>query len=399
MKILFFGLCCDDDVFKKYIEINNNPYSVAHRLFENTIIDEMSKHNRITINHIFIWQGRSQKKIITGFQKLNEKVDSKILPYINIGFLKYFIIAISSFIISLVWNVKNIRVKERCMFSSINYLPVAFSNYIISKLFRIKNYIILTDTSLSNAYSNDNLVRNSPLFKRLLIKPYVYLLKFIESNYDGYVFLSQYMNEQINKKNHPWCLVEGIFNPSNLNFNTVKKEKAIMYAGTINYNLGIDILIDAFKTINDSSIQLWIFGHGDYVDDMKNKIKDDNRIKYMGFKSREEIFEYEKRASLLINTRNPKDEYTKLSFPSKTMEYMSSGTPFMTTKLLCYPKEYDNYLLYINDYTINEISKSIENFFSLSEKDQLLIGQKASNFIFNKKLKEHQVKKIIDLIL
>ena len=60
-----------------------------------------------------------------------------------------------------------------------------------------------------------------------------------------------------------------------------------------------------------------------------------------------------KEAKLLINLRNPEDKYTKYSFPSKTFEYMVSGTPFFTTKLEGIPSEYYNYLYCIDSYETN----------------------------------------------
>ena len=394
INIHFYGLCCDQTIFDKYLSLNNNPYSVAHRAFEGAIIEELSKDNRFKIVHKYIWQGKSQKKILHGKQKLKNNVFSSYLGFINLPVLKFFTIFVSCIFNNLTWYLKNRKMKK-IIISSINYGPVAAANFVFNKLFRVKNIIILTDTSISNAY--DKLTNNG--LKKIIIKPYAKIIEFFERNYDGYIFLSKFMNEQINTMKKPWCLVEGIYNPENMQFVQSEKKNAIMHAGTINKNLGLDKLIQAFKKINIPDLELWIFGSGNYVDEMINEIKSDERICYFGFQPREQILNKEAQASLLINTRDPKDEYTRYSFPSKTMEYMASGTPFMTTKLDCYPSEYYEYMILIEDYSIDSIVSKINDFFSKNEYERKVFGNKAQSFILENKTKDKQVNKIKSLIL
>ena len=50
--------------------------------------------------------------------------------------------------------------------------------------------------------------------------------------------------------------------------------------------------------------------------------------------------------------------YTIL-FPSKNHEYMVTGTPVLTTKLPCFPEEYDPYLYYMEDVSVDGFYKSM----------------------------------------
>ena len=64
-----------------------------------------------------------------------------------------------------------------------------------------------------------------------------------------------------------------------------------------------------------------------------------------------------KRATALINPRKPNSKITRFSFPSKNMEYLSSGTPMIGYKLDGIPSEYYDYF-----YTIDDSSeKSLRN--------------------------------------
>ena len=64
----------------------------------------------------------------------------------------------------------------------------------------------------------------------------------------------------------------------------------------------------------------------------------DKRIHFGGVIPLSEVIEKEIQATILINPRPVDQEFTKYSFPSKIMEYMSSGTPVLTTKLPVYQK-------------------------------------------------------------
>lgn len=64
-------------------------------------------------------------------------------------------------------------------------------------------------------------------------------------------------------------------------------------------------------------------------------------------------------AQLLINARNPASPFTKYSFPSKTFEYLYSGTPFISTKLEGIPEEYNKYLYLISDNNPKTIAEKV----------------------------------------
>ena len=60
--------------------------------------------------------------------------------------------------------------------------------------------------------------------------------------------------------------------------------------------------------------------------------------------SREELLKMERRATVMINPTPARLNFTKYFFPSKTMEYLASGTPTVMYRLGCMPKEYDDYV-------------------------------------------------------
>lgn len=69
----------------------------------------------------------------------------------------------------------------------------------------------------------------------------------------------------------------------------------------------------------------------------------------------------QQQATLLVNPRKGHEEYTKYSFPSKTMEYMASGTPTIMYKLPGLPIEYEEYLVLLPDNSQETLTAILNN--------------------------------------
>jgi len=138
-----------------------------------------------------------------------------------------------------------------------------------------------------------------------------------------------------------------------------------------------------------------VFGSGDFRPAMEEYARQDKRIRYFGRVSREEVLEYERKASILVNTRDDKDEFTKFSFPSKTIEYMLSGTPMLTTKLPGIPREYFEHLYCVEDNSAETLLKVLAELSAKPEDELLAFGAGAQRFVVNEKNARAQAGKIL----
>lgn len=214
---------------------------------------------------------------------------------------------------------------------------------------------------------------------------------------DGYVFITKQMVDVV-APGKPFHVMEVLVDTSIVN-NTEcgNKQKTLMYAGTLYKKYGIDTLIDVYEQL-DTDYELWIMGAGDYEEEIKKKAESNPMIKFFGVVSREEVMKREQEASLLLNIRNPKDEYTKYSFPSKMIEYMLSGTPVFTTKLPGFPADYDEHLYYNEEYTQEGLIRDLKKVLSLPEEELKEKGERASEFVRNNKNCERQMSMMIEFI-
>lgn len=398
MEILYFGSVCDDEWFTKTSNNRAIPSQVAQYMFEKALIQGISDLQYINMKIYHLHQepyySKGGESLIFGRrkQKINEKYIVNYLSNINLPLIKEVYTFFQGLILTTKWAIENYSNKNKVILTPFNYTPLSFGIYLSSKIFRIKRVNIFTDLSSEILNSKKD---NMPWFKKILLPYYLKLVNFIEHNYDGYILFAEPMNNKVNPSNKPFIVMEGIFN-NNLDLTEVSKSKAIMYAGTLAFKYGVKNILNAFEQIKDDELELWLFGDGDMREYIEKLVLRDRRVKYFGFKPRIEVFEYEKKSILLINSRDPNDEYTKYSFPSKTFEYMVSGTPFLTTNLKCIPEEYTNYLYIVNesDCLKNKIMEAINK----QPSDLKKFGKSARQFILKNKNSNVQSLKIIEMI-
>lgn len=272
------------------------------------------------------------------------------------------------------------------------HTPLLLSAYLlkcINKNFKL--CLIVPDLPQYMSPNNSKVYR---LFKKIDS----IIINKILKNIDSFILLTSEMSKFVNKAKKPEVIIEGIYNQKNVIESRKKeKRKTIMYSGTLHKVYGIENLINSFKMIENKDYRLWICGKGDYEDNIKEDIKEDSRIIYWGQLAQDKIFEMQKNATLLVNPRLPNDDYTHYSFPSKTMEYLASGTPCIMRLLPSLPEEYLQHL-FISGNSDIELKNKIVEVLEYSESFLSDFGSKASKFILEKKNPISQVNKILPII-
>ena len=97
----------------------------------------------------------------------------------------------------------------------------------------------------------------------------------------------------------------------------------------------------------------------------------------------------------MVNPRKNQEEYTKYSFPSKIMEYLTSGTPVVAYKLDGIPTEYKDYIHYVEGDTCEDLAYAITSICELGAEAREEIGAKARKFVLDEKNAVSQTKKIL----
>lgn len=217
---------------------------------------------------------------------------------------------------------------------------------------------------------------------------------------DRYVLLTEKMRERLPVGDKPYTIVEGIWNQKNVRQSeesAASAKKAVFYAGTLHRQFGIMTLLEAFGRL-ENEVELWICGSGDCEEEIKAAAEKDKRIRFWGYVSSDEVEKLRNQATVLVNPRPNDGEYTKYSFPSKTMGYMASGKPVVMCKLDGIPDEYDQYLVYAKDSSVDALVEALNKVFAMSKMERERLGNGAKQFIAKSKNAVTQAQKIVDMI-
>ena len=215
---------------------------------------------------------------------------------------------------------------------------------------------------------------------------------------DKFILLTEHMAERLGLK-APFIVMEGIATTTDIEACEDKDYgKYILYTGLLNKKFGLCNLVDAFSKLNDENVKLILCGSGDAEDYIAQKQKDDKRIITLGRVDRVKALQLQKGAAILVNPRQNNEDFTKFSFPSKNLEYLSSGTPTVAYKLDGIPDEYDDYIIYPADDSVEALRDELVRLLDMSEDERRVLGETAKSFVCANKCKKSQAKRIIDFL-
>ena len=354
--------------------------------------EEVKNIDVINLPYIGGYPG-SYKKVYFVPSVKNESHDNVNIT--NVGFLNIKGIKnISRLIKSFFYIYKAAKLrkdKETHLICYSMHIPFLISCYLNSLLNnKLKYYIIIPDLP---EYMQERKGLTEKLYK--LINTISY---FIVNRSDGISVITEQMKKKFNS-NLNSVVIEGIAAlPKNIDINDVTKAeyKYILYSGTLDKRYGIRDLVDSYIISGIDNVKLIICGSGDDSKYVFEKSQQYTNIIYLGLVDRCKAVELQKNAYILVNPRGNDSDFTKYSFPSKTIEYMMSGVPVLMYKLDGIPNEYDELFLRIN--TKQDFSDMIRFAVNLPDNELKAIGKKAQLFILKNKSSQVQTKKLISMI-
>ena len=222
------------------------------------------------------------------------------------------------------------------------------------------------------------------------------------AQFDGYVLLTEAMNERVNPNHRPYIIAEGQVDAAmSARENTLSDktpQKILLYAGMLHAQYGVVALAEAFSRVKDPHARLVFYGDGDATQTLREIAARDKRIELKGVADNETVVREELKATLLINPRPSGEAFTAYSFPSKNLEYMVSGTPVLTTKLSGMPREYDDYAYLFTDETVEGMAKTLEETIDLPRETLHEKGQAAKAFVLANKSNSAQANRVLTLL-
>lgn len=395
MDIILVSSSCSSAKYSEICSKRNHKVIDPQQKFFRLIAEGFAKNPNTSIRVLSILPVSASsysQKIFHHEIEFENGVEYEYLPFINGRLSRYLTLFFSSLFYMFKWAYMHRKSSQSYVIADplvlISSMPCRF----VSQLFGLHTSAIITDvpTLATNMKKND----------RGLIRRFNNVYQKISDHdsykYDSYITLTDSINERMNPHNKPFVVVEGVADVAD---ETVESEHSnyIMYAGGVYEMYGVKSLVDAFIKLNSSEYELHIYGNGSYVPEIESLNKIYPNICYKGCLTPEEIVQMEKKAKLLVNPRPIGEDFSKYSFPSKTMEYMLSGTPVISTRLPGIPKDYFEHMYYFEKDSCDGIYETLKEVLSKSDDELRDKGLDAHDYIIKEKNNVIMTSKIISL--
>lgn len=382
-KIVYASCTCSDDMFEKMYLTNKKLPGQAVQKYHRLLAKGLALNDRDVTMVSFLSLNRASynKLYFPRYAEHVECLNYRYIPEINVPILKNIMGVVSTY-----KEICSVNAGEEIViFCDVLNVSVSWGAVLAAKKIGCSCIGIVTDVP-------ELLCEKT---KSLFVKLNNYIIR----NCSGYILLTQAMNSVINKNDKPYIVLEGHTDVKNYEFVHQKREGepyVVLYAGSLHETCGIKELIEGYIKADLQNSELWIYGSGNCEQAVIDASKKYDVINYGGVIPNRELVKKLSEADLLINPRSTTPPYVKYSFPSKNLEYMFSGTPFMTTKLPGMPKEYEDYVYLIEDESVDGIANALRKVYNINIVDQQAKGKSAQQFVAEKKNCVVQAKKILE---
>ena len=389
MHILFVGKCSPAHTINSIIQKTGKNPGIQIVKFSRLILEGfVHNNNKVNVISNIITE---QAIFSRHHEECFEDIQYTYLPPIRVPIVCQLFYILSSFIYTIKWALRTKG--DKIILCDIFANSSSKGSVAAAKLLNIPKCMMLTDMIAPPVTIAKD---TSKWWWNMFFKMRVHSQQNSIKQYDGFVFLTKYMNDKYNPLQKPYIVMEGSVD---YKFNSqpilqTYAPRIVMYAGAVEAEYGFDTLLKAFMELPIKDVELHIYGDGKFIQQLLAYQEQDTRIKYMGVVSNEDIIKAEQQATLLVNPRLSNQELVKYSFPSKTTEYMLSGTPVLTTKLCGIPEEYYSHLYTFDEESIEGFKDKLLETLSLTSEELQQKGLDAQRFVLENKSNIKQAHRI-----
>ena len=174
----------------------------------------------------------------------------------------------------------------------------------------------------------------------------------------GVIFVSWWASQSSGLGNS-YCFEGGLHSGCLPDRDRDVREPIVLYAGTKATEGGLDLLLDAWQHIRRTNVKLVICGQG-RSSRLTRTARRNSTIRDVGLVSERCLRDLTAAASVLVNPRPPSCGENRFNFPSKLLEYISSGKPVVSTWTAGLASSYRELLIVADPPTPQSLAGAIE---------------------------------------
>lgn len=274
------------------------------------------------------------------------------------------------------------------------YSPFFPFIYWACRLNKVRIYVILYDLGVPPKRLKLGLIT------MMAYKFYEQLAKHYIPKVDGRIVI----NEKIIDYYSPgkdFLLIDGGINKAVVNHLFPLKpsqtsEYVFVCAGMLWDQNGTKLILEAMKLLKVQDIRVLFAGRGNDVPLIEQAAKEDNRIKYLGMLSMDQLFVVYQKADVLLNLRL--EEEVDFHFPSKLLEYMATGKTVVSTPIAHAERDYGEYIEILHDITGKGLASMLLSICQTPKIQLFEKGRKMRDFMLSKRTWGDRTSEILNYI-
>ncbi|MCR4879632.1 MAG: glycosyltransferase [Bacilli bacterium] len=361
MNIIYFTTAQDKADFSSYISLWNTPINTSNQTFHNKLIRAIAINNHVDVVSI---RPFSKKKCNVDYLERGDTIDDTIhwhYPRIRRGkFLGF--APLKKEINNLFKNFyRNSLIVTDTINPTVLYLATTFA-----KKYNMPIIGVCTDSPSNIAGTN---------------RAYTMLLLRMAKTLEGYICLTQGLNELFNDQNKPAIIFEGVVENDEPEKAHNEYGKYIFYCGALSEKYGIYNFINFFQVFIKGDVKLLICGHHADEERLNAIANNDPRIIYLGNILNDEVLNLEANAWCNINPRPFSEDLDRYSVPSKVLEFLNSGAPTISVKNTRLQKYLNADAIWIKNNSDEDFIEAFQKLNSFTEEDKKMMVERAREHV------------------
>ena len=366
--------------------------SEAGNKMQLNILKELKKYPDVTLDIYSILPIAAFPKDRKLYVKRErKKIDTDIyitqIPFVNLPIIKQWMQSYELF-----KNAKK-NIKKNSIALSFNlYMQEGNALIKLKKRYGITIASILADLPIDDNYSRKGI--SSILYNYFFERSKKNILEC-----ENLIVLNEYAVKKYAPQANYIVVEGGIEYDKNIQLEKVLIEhKNIVYSGALTDYSGVREIMLAMEKVENTDIELDIYGDGPLKEWIIEYVKIHNNISYNGKVLNDQMIKIQKRAWLLVNPRPVEDRIAQVTFPSKIFEYMTSGRPVLSTDLTGLSSGYKANLFISKNNSPDELAQWINRIDKMKAEDLSAKGSKAFEYIVSNKTWDKQTNRIYNFL-
>ena len=357
MRIIYFTTSIEEHDFELFSKEWKIALNASNQNFHNKLIRSLAISNKVDVISLRPYSFR--KCNIKGLKAENKSDGNITWHYLAIRKTKVLRFSYAKKQIKRLF--RNDKCEETVILSdTINPKIIRLANHFARKK-KLKIAGICTD-------SPSNITGTSRAYSLFLLKQ--------SKDLDGYISLTESLNELFNEKEKPNIVIEGVIE-NELPKSENKYGDYFYFGGALLPRYGVYHLIKAFKLLNRPDIKLLICGHHGDERKIYETIGDAKNILYLKMLPVKEVLALESHAILNINPRPYSEDLDRYSIPSKTLEYFSTGRLTLSVRNTKLQSIFGEDAIWVKSDKKEDLLEGMKAALDMGELEREKIGQQA----------------------